>query len=286
MLRRGHLSLGTQGLALLRRLWLVDNEQEVDDCIHETIAISRALQEEGQADIGRAPECDVQAGYSLWAQYYETAANPIIQLEEPVIRRFLQDAAPGRALDVACGTGRHLAWLESIGHTAVGADLTPAMLAQARSGTQHSQLCAADMQALPFRSESFDIAVCALALTHLADLQPAVAELARIVRPDGHIVLSDVHPFAVTIGFQAVFRASVGQAFVRNYLHLHCDYLEAFAAAGLKVRHCAEPAFGEPEITILAGTQPPKDPAGLHTHAHRRAYLGLPAVLIWDLERR
>lgn len=284
MPHQGQLALGAQGLALLR-LWLVGDEQEVADCIRETIAIAHAIEAGDTSELVHVPEFDVRAGYSQWAQRYGTVANPIIQLEESVVRGLLDGLAPGRAIDVACGTGRHLAWLGSIGHAVVGVDLTFAMLAQVQGRAERPHLCAGDMQALPFRSESFDIAVSALALTHSANLQAPIKELARVVRPGGRVVISDVHPFAVLTGAQAGFRASEGLAFVRNHVHLHGDYLTAFASAGLKVRGCVEPAIGQAEIAIMVGEGPPSDPIAPTIDRYCRAYLGLPAVLIWDLER-
>src|SRR5690606_42106714 len=57
---------------------------------------------------------------------------------------------------------------------------------------------------------SVDAAVCGLALVHLPDLRPAFAELARVVRPGGRIVVSGVHPFLVALGWQAQFTAADG----------------------------------------------------------------------------
>jgi SAM-dependent methyltransferase len=57
--------------------------------------------------------------YASWADYYDEPGNQLIDLEQPVVREILDDLPPGVALDAACGTGRHSAYLASLGHTVI-----------------------------------------------------------------------------------------------------------------------------------------------------------------------
>ena len=135
-----------------------------------------------------------------------------------------------------------------------------------------------DLYALPLDDGEVDLAVCALALAHLDDLRPPVAELARVVRPGGHVVVSDLHP-GLPLG-QALFVAADGSlAFVRQHPHLHSEYLEAFASAGLDLVRCIEPRLGsaEAEEQGLAARFIPE--------ATQAAFVGLPGALIWVLAR-
>ena len=87
---------------------------------------------------------------------------------------------------------------------------------------------------------------CGLALTHATELGPAVAEIARVVRPGGHVVHSDVHPFAVETGGaggipqggRLARRDDQPPAWVS-------DYVRAFVAAGLAIERCEEPLVDE-----------------------------------------
>jgi len=125
----------------------------------------------------------------------------------------------------------------------------------------------------------FDVAACALALEHVADLDVAVSELARVVRPGGRIVLSDLHPAVAAVGGCAYFRdAAGGAAVVRGYRHLHGDYLRAFRQAGLVVEQSLEPLIGHEEVQMQGS-------AAFIPAAAEAAYLGLPMALIWDLRR-
>ena len=98
-----------------------------------------------------------------------------------------------------------------------------------------------DLTRLPVDDGTFDFAICALALAHLRDPAPAIAELARAVRPGGRIVLTDAHPTFVLIQGQAMFPTDGGMAFVRNYPHPARDLPRRVPRrAGLTVLECLE----------------------------------------------
>jgi SAM-dependent methyltransferase len=103
---------------------------------------------------------------------------------------------PGnRILDVGCGEGLaevSLSRLQLSQIRLAGVDLVVSKVEQARRETaSHNQrvlLAAADAVHLPFRDRSFDSTFCVAVLQHLADVESAVAELARVTRPHGRIV--------------------------------------------------------------------------------------------------
>jgi SAM-dependent methyltransferase len=227
------------------------------------------------------PEVDAVSGYAAWAGTYDVLPNPLIAVEEPAVQRLLADVPPGCALDAACGTGRHAAFLATRGHRVAGVDTSPAMLAHARSRVPAATLALGSLAALPIPSASVDVAVCALALMHLPDLRPAIAELARVVRPGGRVVLSDLHPMTLTLGGGALFQGADG-AFgrVSGWVHRHEDYVAAFVETGLHIRACVEPVWGEAELPLLGGPL-----YELAPDAVRAAFLDLPAALVWSLAR-
>ena len=105
---------------------------------------------------------------------------------------------PGEtAMDAGCGTGRALPHLRAAvgptGHV-LGFDLTPEMLATARRHGRHAHaaLALADARRLPLRPGGSDGAFAAGLLPHLPDPGLGLAELARVVRPGGRLVL--FHP--------------------------------------------------------------------------------------------
>ncbi|GAA2531042.1 hypothetical protein Ahu01nite_094750 [Winogradskya humida] len=105
--------------------------------------------------------------------------------------------AGATTLDLGCGTGRALPALrDAIGPqaTLLGVDLTPQMLTAARQRARHcgALLLLADAQRLPLPDASIDAVFAAGLINHLPDLDSGLAELARITRTGGSLIL--FHP--------------------------------------------------------------------------------------------
>ena len=127
------------------------------------------------------------------------------------------------------------------------------MLALARTKLPEANFRVGDVASLPLVEGSVDLAVCALSLVPFGDLEPPIRELARVVRSDGRILLSDQHPFMAALGGEAFYVSGDGSfGYVTGYFHLHADYFAAFKKAGLVVQQCLEPSYGPAEIDILA----------------------------------
>jgi SAM-dependent methyltransferase len=274
----GELLLGIEGLALLR-LAFGDDAKARRARVREIRDLLRRLDQTPElAAPLQAPEYDLMQGYGLWSQTYDQPLR-LFPIEHPTMRMLLDPLPPAVVLDAACGTGRYSAYLAGRGHRVIGVDRSDAMLAKARAKLPGGDFREGDLEALPVDSAAVDAAVCALALVHLPEIGKAVAELARAVRPGGRVIISDVHPFLVLLGWQAQFRtASGGTGFMRLHAHLPSDYCGAFAAAGLRVRACHEPRL-TPESAVTVAAEPLPE-------ANRAAWVGLPGVIIWDLEKR
>jgi ubiquinone/menaquinone biosynthesis C-methylase UbiE len=161
-----------------------------------------------------------------------------------------------------------------------GFDLTPEMLDRARINVPEATFTVADLRELPYPDQSFELAVCGLALAHLPSLGEAARELARVLTPGGRLVVSVLHPFQALLGWNAPFSGRDGsRGFVREHPHLHADYLTAFTQAGLTVTDCLEPTITEQQLST-------KRRAFRHLpEATAEAYLGLPVVLVWSLRK-
>lgn len=99
-------------------------------------------------------------------------------------------------LDVACGPGTVVAAFARRVRRAVGLDATAAMLQQARhlaaeQGLENVEWHQGDVYALPFADGAFDIVSCRFAFHHLQDPRRAFAQMLRVCRPGGRIVLCD-----------------------------------------------------------------------------------------------
>src|SRR5690348_13050963 len=72
------------------------------------------------------------------------------------------------------------------------------MLERARRRLPDVEFREGTLDRLPLAGGTVDLVVCALALCHLPDLPPAFAEFARVLRPGGHLVVSDAHLWSGT----------------------------------------------------------------------------------------
>jgi malonyl-CoA O-methyltransferase len=179
--------------------------------------------------------------YRLWADTYD-AENPVTTLEQRCVRVLTPRLTGCWLLDAACGTGRRMPRTGGPGaHRAIGADLVFEMVRRA----QHATVAVADVNALPFGAELFHVVWCRLALGHVAELEPAYAELARVARPEAHIIVSDFHPAAARAGHTRTFRDAQGELHaVEHHLHETSDHVAAARRAGLTLDHVMEPAVG------------------------------------------
>jgi SAM-dependent methyltransferase len=237
-----------------------------------------------------------EGAYREWAATYDDPGNDLFTIDGPVVDGILRTLPPGDAADVACGTGRLTARLAELGHRVVGVDTSPEMLDQARRRLPAVPFVVGDLLRLPLPDDSMDLVTCGLALTHVRDLTAALAELARILRPGGAAVITDVHPGLVYRGSIVRTLGHDGQPrFAATYRHTVGDYLRASLAAGFTVRRCEEPS--RQTSGDAPDAQPPAAPAhpevGDWTRwpwtllewvpdAARAAWAG-PAVIVWHL---
>lgn len=188
-------------------------------------------------------------GYQTWAETYDRPGNQLVDLEQPVVHEILQGLPAGIALDVACGTGRHTSYLAELGHRAIGVDSAQAMLDRAAANVPDASLARADLHQLPIPDHTVDVIVCALALTHVPDLGAAFTEFVRVLRPGGHLVISDSRGLFGYFGPPVPVRTSEGGlGALPHRNHLTSDYLTAALPLGLQVRRCIEPRRPTPLI--------------------------------------
>lgn len=113
--------------------------------------------------------------------------------------RFISEhtGAPGRGLDVGCGTGVLAARLAALGWEMEGIDPSQGMLDVMARDAPEVKGARAFGDDLPFDGDGFDLVVTVAALHHVADpdaVRGTLVEMARVVRPGGRIVVWDHNP--------------------------------------------------------------------------------------------
>lgn len=183
-------------------------------------------------------------GYDRWASSYDAYDNPLIALEQPIIRERIGAVEDLDVLDVGCGTGRHAHWMARQGARVTGVDFSTGMLEQLRSkDAPQINLVEHDLTTgLPQADDVADLVTCCLVLEHLPELSLIFKEMARICRRGGRVIISDFHPEMLRRGYHARFReAPQGPKFqLQGEAHTVSDYVMAATGAGLAISHASE----------------------------------------------
>ena len=168
--------------------------------------------------------------------------------ERPAMIDLAGDVDGRRVLDAGCGSGPLSAALRAKGAIVTGFDGSPAMLELARQRLgDDAALHVADLsRPLPFADGAFDDIVASLVLHYLRDWATPLAELRRLLKPGGRLILSVNHPIVYKLlypdaDYFAITRYSEentfnGQSAVLTYWHRPVSAMtDAFAAAGFRV---------------------------------------------------
>jgi malonyl-CoA O-methyltransferase len=187
----------------------------------------------------------IRSGYDRWAEVYDHDLNPLIALEEPVVRNALGDVSGLKVLDLGCGTGRHALWLAAAGGRVTAVDFSEGMLAEARRkpGAESVRFLVHDLhQPLPFEAKAFDRIVSGLVLEHLSDLRAVFAEARRVLEPGGRAVVSAMHPAMFLKGAQARFTDPESGEKIQpgSVPHSLSDFVMAAVGAGFTLEAIAE----------------------------------------------
>ena len=129
-----------------------------------------------------------------WAR--ESAHDGFWRGTWPALRAMLPDPGPGPVIDVGCGEGRGARELLKLGYRQViGVERSPTLAAAASAGRPWVPVLLADAARLPIADGCADLVLACMSLLDMDDLDAAVREIGRVLRPGGRLCLAVVHPF-------------------------------------------------------------------------------------------
>ena len=210
-------------------------------------------------DRRRYPTVSAREGYGEWVPSYESTVEDEMDLVLLDALESVPWGAVEHAADLGCGTGRTGAWLRARGVARLdGVDLTPEMLAIARSREIYDHLDQADVGATALASGAYDLVTTCLVEEHLRDLRPLYREASRLLRPSGIYVLVGYHPhFIMSAGMPTHFdRASGESVAIETYVHLMSDHVTAARAVGLSLVEMRERLVDDRWIALKPRWEP------------------------------
>lgn len=161
------------------------------------------------------------------------------------------------AVDIGCGEGRFCRMLAERGIETTGIDPTAALINAAQARHPGGDYRVAAAEALPFADASFDLAISYNSLIDIADIAAAITEMARVLRPGGTLLIANLTSFNTTGQNQSW--TPDGRFTMDNYMDERAEwvswrgihvqnwhrplgrYMALLLAAGLELRHFAEP---------------------------------------------
>ena len=133
-------------------------------------------------------------------------------------------------IEVGCGTGLILKEIASEAHHAAGVDLSAGMLR--RACARGLAVAQGDATAIPFASESFDVVCSFKVLPHVRDLEAALAEMTRLLRPGGHLLIEFYNRRSLRALVKRLKRpTAVADDVTDEEVYTRYDTFESFTAA-------------------------------------------------------
>ncbi len=200
------------------------------------------------------------SAFDVAAEFYDGAANPLTALEERFLPGLLPNLRGLDVLDIGCGTGRWMAKLQDLPvRSLTGVDPSHRMLNVARAKLKSSvELLPGTANSLPVPDRSADVILMSFAVSYCDDMVRVVRELVRVVRPQGSIFISDVHPDTeVALNWKRTFRSSSGTVAMRTVRHNLRETRDIFHAFDFQATCRLELSFGADEENVFtrAGKQ-------------------------------
>ncbi len=139
---------------------------------------------------------DTASRFSDQAEAYATSETHAYGADLDIVAAYAEPGQYHLCLDIGCGPGHTAFRIASKASVVVGVDIAQGMLTKARQLAADHEIHNvvfqyADAAALPFQEASFDLVTCRTAAHHFEDIPAFLAEAARVLRPDGRLVLDD-----------------------------------------------------------------------------------------------
>jgi glycosyltransferase involved in cell wall biosynthesis/SAM-dependent methyltransferase len=172
---------------------------------------------------------------------------------EGVLEKHLRANGLGRAprlLDLGCGDGTNLAWLQRFAEQIYGSDYNLLRLARSQVRVPNAVLFLANLLDYPVLDDYFDLIFFNHVIEHISDDVAALAQVARILKPGGLLVLGT--PNEGAWWWQLAYRRAPQALATTDHVHFYTAKTigQKVAECGLDVRHIEHMGWGPPDWAL------------------------------------
>ncbi len=190
-------------------------------------------------------------GYNLWARSYGNESNPIKNLSDELIKKWVTNVEGKSVLDAGCGVGKVCQLANVLGASQItGIDFSLPMVEEARRNCPEAEIKQLDLSTTKIKGH-YDYVICALVLGHIHNLDFALPNLLDNLAPDGVLLITDFHPYLTLQGSRRTFTEKNSRKVfeVDHYLHLFEEYFKIINGSNACVVELAERLWeGQPVV--------------------------------------
>lgn len=179
--------------------------------------------------------------YDLWAESYDDQPdNLMFYLDSRLFTTLMAgvDIKDKSVADIGCGTGRHwpLLYQQQAGNL-TGYDVSEGMLHRLHIKFPDADLVKinSDDFLADVSDATYDAIISTLTIAHIENLDAALLEWCRILKPQGDIVITDFHPLALAAGGRRTFQHNHKLIGIRNHVHSTQALKDIFTERGFMV---------------------------------------------------
>jgi ubiquinone/menaquinone biosynthesis C-methylase UbiE len=174
--------------------------------------------------LNRHPETAPEKAYDLWAFNYDNQpGNLMLDLDEKMFSGFLSETEITNKViaDIGCGTGRH--WQQIADREParlIGFDVSDGMLAMLKKKFSNAEVYRlTDNKLNSLADDSCDVIISTLAMAHIKNIEEALREWNRVLKPGGEMIITDYHPETLARGGSRTFKVNNRVLAVKSYVH-------------------------------------------------------------------
>lgn len=171
-----------------------------------------------------------------WQEKFTDGADPeYVEQILPLVAEELTSLGPERVVDVGTGEGQIARLAAGLGAHVVGVDPAAAQLVEAAKRGSGPSYLAGAAASLPIRAGHADAVVACLVFEHIAEVDAAIAEVGRVLRPGGWFMFLLNHPLLQTPGSGWIDDHILDEQYWRIGPYLHEDTIEEEVDPGVLI---------------------------------------------------